>query len=302
MSRNIVYHHFSTSESLIRLDDELHEDIDFDFFDSFSENHTPHQTERKSNLKTNNVKKIEESANENTGSTVRFSELINGEGEKKSCIVEGSVSTKKEKSLKLRDLMNCIAYGESKVKDHHGGEEENGDDDDDEKINSPSPDFLSLSTDTTSEITNVTTRPSSSGCSSMTKFEPEDYLPDKSEENVAKNLQNNKQKNYNGGISSMKLLLDVIEHFDKQETKSNSSSTSSSSRRSRGRLNMSFTNDRLRMINRENEILVKKLESLRKPNAKPPTVPMNYPRLSSSAINRKRQQRKIEHDNRVSTV
>ncbi|KAJ9599067.1 hypothetical protein L9F63_010459 [Diploptera punctata] len=98
----------------------------------------------------------------------------------------------------------------------------------------------------------------------------------------------------------MKLLLDALDSFDKHEIKSTTSSVSSSIRQQKTRKNMSFTNEQLRKIDRENEILVKKLENLRKPRPKPSaTVPLNYPRLSSSAINRKRQQRKIEHENMI---
>ncbi|KAJ9599066.1 hypothetical protein L9F63_010458 [Diploptera punctata] len=172
MSKNIGYHTLtnSTSESIINLDDELLQDIDFDFFDtkdskdtSVPENNNVTQEiqkERKSNLKVNeivlccdenssDVKTVESPViNESTGSTVRFSTSTKLDNVSKQAV---------SKQTRLKDLMNCIAYDENKEVDN-------------DKIKSPSPDFLSLSTDTTSEITSVTTRPSSSGCSSMGKI------------------------------------------------------------------------------------------------------------------------------------
>lgn len=66
-----------------------------------------------------------------------------------------------------------------------------------------------------------------------------------------------------------------------------------------GRRNMSFTNDELRKIERENQLLLNKIMSHQKPQSKTTKPVSGAPRTSSSAINRKRQQKKIEEDNMI---
>ncbi|KAJ8728739.1 hypothetical protein PYW07_006435 [Mythimna separata] len=69
-----------------------------------------------------------------------------------------------------------------------------------------------------------------------------------------------------------------------------------------GRVNMSFTNERLREIERHNHILLTKILSAR--NARKSTIPpreQEVPRrpVPSAAVCRKNQQRKIDHDNMI---
>jgi len=63
---------------------------------------------------------------------------------------------------------------------------------------------------------------------------------------------------------------------------------------------MSFSNEQCWKIERENEILLKKLEVRRKPRPKRPFPPICQPQLSSSAINRRKQQAEIDRNNMVS--
>jgi hypothetical protein len=52
-------------------------------------------------------------------------------------------------------------------------------------------------------------------------------------------------------------------------------------------------------IERQNKMLVRKFQVIRKPHLKQISPTVNQPRLPSSAINRRKQQRKINHDNMI---
>lgn len=69
------------------------------------------------------------------------------------------------------------------------------------------------------------------------------------------------------------------------------------SQRSQLRKNMSFSNEETLKIDRDNEILYKKLHYLEQ--KKPQKLQPKIPRLSSSAVNRRKFQRKVEEDNMV---
>ncbi|KAJ4451133.1 hypothetical protein ANN_02573 [Periplaneta americana] len=201
--------------------------------------------------------------------------------------------------------MNCIAYGENNGKNNGNSEDDIEEEEDDDhafsKSHSPSSDFRSLSTDTTSEITDVTTRPSSSGCSSMSKHESADNIKALEENKPLKSPEKSEQKQDTQEAASigtsMKLIVDALDSFERKERRSGTSSASSTIQKNGvRRKNMSFTNEECRKIKRENEILIKKLEGLSKLRPKQ-TVAVNQPRLSSSAINRRKQQAQIERDN-----
>ncbi|XP_011883077.1 PREDICTED: cilia- and flagella-associated protein 97-like [Vollenhovia emeryi] len=68
------------------------------------------------------------------------------------------------------------------------------------------------------------------------------------------------------------------------------------SRRCR-RWNMSFTDEEMRKIERENELLLRKIMAQQKPRHKIPGEETVQSRTSSSAINRRKLQKKIENDN-----
>jgi len=70
------------------------------------------------------------------------------------------------------------------------------------------------------------------------------------------------------------------------------------SRRCR-RWNMSFTDEEMRKIGRENELLLRKIMAQQRPRHKIIDERTAHPRLSSSAINRRKLQKKIEDDNMV---
>ncbi|XP_072746096.1 uncharacterized protein [Anoplolepis gracilipes] len=63
------------------------------------------------------------------------------------------------------------------------------------------------------------------------------------------------------------------------------------------RWNMSFTDEEMRRIERENELLLRKIMAQQKPRHKILGERSVQPRISSSAINRKKLQKRIEDDN-----
>ncbi|XP_012542668.1 uncharacterized protein LOC105840308 [Monomorium pharaonis] len=63
------------------------------------------------------------------------------------------------------------------------------------------------------------------------------------------------------------------------------------------RWNMSFTDEEMRKIERENELLLRKIMAQQKPRQKILGESAIQSRISSSAINRKKLQKKIENDN-----
>ncbi|XP_069679432.1 cilia- and flagella-associated protein 97-like [Periplaneta americana] len=338
MSRNIGSHIFrnSTNGSLIHVDIGLHEDIDYDFFDSGDSHRTITKSNgtsiqnfepeekaegRKSSLK---LTPCGDGVDVNSTKVMKISACDikerNAKGKKESIVQFNSVNIpqnisevadknnmKKEKYLNLKELMNCIAYGENNDKIIGNSEDDIEEEEDDDhafsKSHSPSSDFRSLSTDTTSEITDVTTRPSSSGCSSMSKHESADNIKALEENKPLKSPEKSEQKQDTQEAASigtsMKLIVDALDSFERKERRSGTSSASSTIQKNGvRRKNMSFTNEECRKIKRENEILIKKLEGLSKLRPKQ-TVAVNQPRLSSSAINRRKQQAQIERDNMI---
>lgn len=65
------------------------------------------------------------------------------------------------------------------------------------------------------------------------------------------------------------------------------------------RWNMSFTDEEMRRIERENELLLRKIMAQQKPRHRNLGEHSVQPRISSSAINRKKLQKRIEDDNMV---
>lgn len=65
------------------------------------------------------------------------------------------------------------------------------------------------------------------------------------------------------------------------------------------RWNMTFTDEEMRKIEQENELLLRKIMAQQKPRHNIPEDHIVPPRTSSSAINRKKLQKKIEDDNAV---
>ncbi|XP_063233063.1 uncharacterized protein LOC134536913 [Bacillus rossius redtenbacheri] len=179
-------------------------------------------------------------------------------------------------SGKYRELMNCIAF-QTHAEDPREEEEEDG--------GSPltsSPFASSLSSDTTSDLTDVTPR-SLGSCSSVLRYLRDDARPSPHDEKPA----------------PMRLLADAIRHLHRTGGSVISNSSSGSGKSAGSRLSMTFTNEEVRKIERENGLLLKKIQSNRKPHQKPGTALAGQPRLSSSAINRRRMQQRIDHDNMI---
>jgi hypothetical protein len=300
-------------------DNVLCEDIDFDFFDSGDDpsttgkpNDNKHDDEKEEkgkesdmkfspcgdSVESKNVRNVEQKDGRNETESVQlvsvdFCADVSKKTDKNNLRREVK-SSKEDKCMNLRELMNCIAYDESKGKgdeEHHHVFS---------KLHSLSPDFLSLSTDTTSEITDVTTRSSSSGCSSMSRHETGEHLSEKSHKNAEKKQQKCDKLAESSTGTSMKLLSDALHYFDRQKKKSVTSSILSSNKNRLGKKNMSFSNEQYWKIKRENEILDAKLKVISKQRPKQPSLTASQHRLSSSAINRRKQQAKIDNDNIVS--
>jgi hypothetical protein len=354
MSRDISVHTFrhAVNGSVIHVDSGLCEDIDYDFFDfGDSPSITAKCTDtkgydvideekegkkRKTNVKltpcgdskdSKSGKVIDQNScnakltdfKNKTESSVQLSladvSADNSRETDTNDLKKDSASSKEEKYMNLSDLMNCIAYSENKDKYN--------DDDNDHhiisKVHSVSPDFLSLSTDTASEITthlsdlsvssdtttditDVTPCPSSSGCSSMSRPEVGGHSMDKSHKDAERKQQKSDYPVEGSSGSSMKLLLNALDNFDRQKRKSVTSNLSSNQKNRLGRKNMSFSNEQCWKMERENKILLRKLQHLHKAQSKLPSSTTSQPRLPSSALNRRKQQAKIEHDNMVSTL
>jgi hypothetical protein len=233
--------------AVVHVDIGLCEDIDYDFFGSGdspitegpddNKNDTVNAGEekdekgRKLSLKMTPSSDSKNSKNENI-CNIKVTDVKNGTDSSvqldsadnlrdKRNLKKETENPKEDDCMNLRGLMNCIAYGESK----------NDDDDDDDdhvisKVHSNSSDFLSLTTDTTSEITDVTTRPSSSGCSSMSKHEPGELLPDKYRKDAERKQQKHDKPVDVSSGTSMKFLLNALDSFDRQKRKSLTSNIS----------------------------------------------------------------------------
>lgn len=163
---------------------------------------------------------------------------------------------------------------------------------DDDKSDYGAESFCSDGSFKGSEITNVTARSSMSGCSSLFNF-----IGDKYEKRRTSVIQNRiKGGRYateeDRGLSTPE---SEMKNFGEEETLVMDRRHLTRS----GRRNMSFTNDELRKIERENQLLLRKIMSHQKPPVKTSKPINGPPRTSSSAINRKRQQQKIEEDNMV---
>lgn len=224
------------------------------------------------------------------------------QAEPKNCIKENkkTISTKVETNRvsfaktkissdipATKELMNCIAYESVSpdagipdcVKNSRLAD---------------SPD--SFSSDTTSDFTEVTPRASSSGCSSLSKCDMKNKCasprncpnPGKCNDPPPDKVEQDRPFKF------LKEALDCLEAENR--------SVSSHGLEKKCNVihkNMTFTKDELRKIERENQILLRKIEDnfRQKPKYLPTAV--TYRRLSSSAINRQRQQKRIEHDNLV---
>jgi len=356
MSRDISVHTFrhAVNASVIHVDSELCEAIDYDFFDCgdgpfITAKHTDSKgyivlndevkedIKRKSSVKLTpgcdcedskigNVidpnicnAKLTDVKNETASSGQQSLADVSADTSRepdKNNLKKEIASSKEEKYMNLRDLMNCIAYSENKVK----YDVDNDGDHIVSRVHSVSPDFLSLSTDTVSEktthpsdplsvstdtttdITDVTPCPSSSGCSSMSRPEAGGHSVDRFYKEAERKQQKSDTNAEGSSGSSMKLLLNALDSFDRQKRKSVTSNMSSNWKNRQGRKNMSFSNEQYWKIERENKILLRKLEHLQKAHPKLPSSTASQPRLPSSALNRRKQQARIEHDNMVSTM
>ncbi|CAL1689509.1 unnamed protein product [Lasius platythorax] len=99
------------------------------------------------------------------------------------------------------------------------------------------------------------------------------------------------------GQSSKKPDADVSESYSLSETESSRYPDRLIRPRRCRRWNMSFTDEEMRRIERENELLLRKIMAQQKPRHRILGERSVQPRTSSSAINRKKLQKRIEDDN-----
>ncbi|KAK6626323.1 hypothetical protein RUM43_006634 [Polyplax serrata] len=234
---------------------------------------------------------------------------------------------KEKKRQEMKALMNCIAFTPSQT-DLVGASEEDQVVSDTRSKGAVEEFDNSSSSDTTSDITDVTPRSSSSGCSSMSKqsmsVDKADTVKMVDGKNAGKeetkskksNIRNSEDKRKDNQVEEqevrnlteveleeMKYMQDTFEDLDLDEETSDFASSIisglSEERRAKcNRRNMTFTNEQLREIERVNLILLKKIMNRRKPRAKPQCQP-TAPRRTSAAINRSRMEEKIERENKI---
>lgn len=255
--------------------------IDFEFFDDNIssdceyENIVP-KCDEKTNIKIT-VKAIVEnicsskSVNTLDDPTTNEQLIRNVSVEEKQCTDEYS---------KYAEIMKCIAYEEQLNEQIYGHKFESSLD-------------VSLSDSTpSSDLTSIT--PLSCSSTSLNK-----------EFNVNQNVDINAIDDECSETSSyerkMIFLTKGISNLNLY-SRSNSRNTSLHNHElTIGRKNMTFTNDQLRQIDRENDRLLKRIMSYSKPRSKPLSTVHNYQsKKSSAAINRAKQQKQIDHDNFVS--
>ncbi|XP_049765867.1 cilia- and flagella-associated protein 97-like [Schistocerca cancellata] len=178
----------------------------------------------------------------------------------------------------VKDLMNCIAF-----------QKEPDEFNDDERT---SPDFLS--TDTSSDVTDVTPRSTTSGCSSLSRSEESRESRKKiTERSHSSDAERKEEKK---PVHTLRFLREVLDSTNAETVDRNNGATPK--RKPVICKNMTFSKDQVRKIDRENQILLRKIEANfnRRPKC-PTTSAPQRPRLSSSAVNRQRSQKKIAQDN-----
>ncbi|XP_063384448.1 uncharacterized protein LOC134670577 [Cydia fagiglandana] len=130
----------------------------------------------------------------------------------------------------------------------------------------------------------------------------DEFEEDKSEdEELNLEPESPKSSNSNGNELAMKLINSRSSMSSKPATVSGrSTSTGSQFVPTTRRVNMSFTNDRLREIERHNHILLNKILTARNrtKSSIPPFEPPRRP-LPPAAVQRKQMQKKIDHDNLI---
>ncbi|XP_048511516.1 cilia- and flagella-associated protein 97 [Athalia rosae] len=168
--------------------------------------------------------------------------------------------------------------------------EENQKDIADRKFDYETESFYSYDSYKGSEMTNVTPRSSLSECSSLLHSAGMKYAGQKLNMIDGRNI-GNQHKNIDGEE------LSLLAHEMKCLREKRQAVMPESQRTPNGRRNMSFSNEELRKIEKDNQLLLKKIMSHQKPQVRTTKPVSGPPRTSSSAINRRKQQKKIEEDN-----
>lgn len=273
------------------------EEVDFDFFD-YNSLRSDENNVNEQNFEVNNACRPTQFVTEVVIETKR-----NGLPPQEVSFVEDTKSLNcnnlenSNKELNLPELnsncdlslVNCIAYEEYS----------------DEEFEDDADSFESLSDSTnTSDLTTVTPISSSNGSINMIKqiipveqTEKQSVINDSEGEIVEKGSDVSES-----GEKEMSSLVKSLETLSIPDSSIFSRVTSSYSGKSKPkRKSMTFTNEQLRQINRDNDILLKKIMAHAKPRPKQTSTIHNFhPTRTSAAINRLKQQKQIEHDNYVS--
>lgn len=291
------------------------ESIDYDFYDScFNEdNYTSNEDSDDfndnggvKNVQIKPLKKYSSIDNEDNLDNVKENNVIDSDDP-----INIEHQMKKDYSY---DVTKCIAFENSEscsspdiectVSKNSGNEEEKEQEPEDSTtVETVSPileSFSSLSASSpspSSELTNVTPFSSSSSSSSVKLNNDGDNYSMTFEE-----------EDEDSSKLDMKLLSDVVDSLSLQKKAVRSLPQNIINNRiqcsRQRRKNMTFTNEQLRKIERENEILLKKIMSYTKPKPKQSLLINNNtppPRIkASAAVNRMRKQQQINHDNFVS--
>ncbi|XP_043269056.1 uncharacterized protein [Venturia canescens] len=145
-----------------------------------------------------------------------------------------------------------------------------------------------------SEVTNVTPRSSLQASSPLNRTISQEYPMAR-----IKNMNRDEQSDYPRQFSVN--IRDNVRRMcssanDNRYCNRNVVNFDSTNSRPKRR-NMSFTNAEMRRIEVENQYLLKKIMAQQKPQNKPIRTQSAQPRMSSSAINRKKLQKRIEQEN-----
>lgn len=255
--------------------------IDFDFFDDnvssdFEYEKIMSKSDEKTNIKIT-VKAIVEEIRSNTGRNT--TDKPTGD---KQFMKNVSVEEKpyKDKYSEYAEIMKCIAYEDQQNEITH-----------DQKVESSLDVSLSDSTPS-SDLTSVTPLSCSSG--SLNR----EFKVKQNSDNSMIDDECSETNSYEHKMTFLTKALDDLDLCSRSNSRNMSSCIQDVSNQYSRRKNMTFTNEQMRQIDRENDRLLKRIMSYSKPRSKPLCTVNDYQsKKTSAAINRTKQQKQIEHDN-----
>ncbi|XP_012279934.1 cilia- and flagella-associated protein 97-like [Orussus abietinus] len=212
--------------------------------------------------------------------------------DKKICKnVKGKQSARSETKKVQED--KCNAYKSNIARNQLNGENirEENKDAIDEESDYDTESFCSDDSFKESEVTNVTPRSSLSNCSSLLPTFGSGRTTRDASIGLRCMAHDRHSHSFDDDDDDICLLENDMKYLRTCDSRLDQR------RMQNGRKNMSFTNAQMREIERENQILLRKIMSYQKPINKPVKIKAAQPRASSSEINRRRLQKKIEEGN-----